>query len=72
MSVILDQVNRLPVSDRIKLVEDIWDRIEAETRSVELSPEQRAELDRRIEDFKLNPHGGIPWEKARDEALARK
>jgi putative addiction module component (TIGR02574 family) len=69
---ILEQVKELPVPERIKLVEGIWDSIEAETETVELSPEQQAELERRIEDLRLNPGGGIPWETIRAEALARK
>ncbi len=72
MSTLSDQAAELPIPERIRLVEGIWDSIEAEIDVVELSPQQRAELERRIEDFRLNPGGGIPWEIVREEALARK
>ena len=71
MSIILDQAKRLPIPERMKLAQDIWDSIESEPERVELSPEQRAELERRIEDFRQDPSGGISWETIRDEALAR-
>ena len=71
MSVILEQAKLLPVYERMKLAQEIWDSIETEPGAVELSPEQRVELERRIEDFRHDPSGGIPWETIRDEALAR-
>ena len=72
MSIHLAEILRLPVDERIKLVEDIWDSIAAESDSVKLSPEQRSELDRRIENYKKDPSGTIPWESIKSEALARK
>jgi putative addiction module component (TIGR02574 family) len=72
MSVQLAEILSLPVEERIKLVEDIWDSIAAESEAVKLSAEQRAELDRRIERYKRDPSGTIPWESIKSEALARK
>jgi len=72
MSVILDKALELPIPARIRLVEDIWDSIALESGAVELTPEQRAELDRRIEDYKNDPAGNVPWEEIKAEALARK
>lgn len=72
MSTELADILRLPVKERIKLVEDIWDSIALESGAVSLSPEQRTELDRRIEDYRNDPTGNIPWETVKAEALARK
>jgi len=66
MSLILDEVKKLPVNDRIKLVENIWEGIEAETSEISLTPAQTAELQRRIEEYERNPTSGIPWEEVRD------
>ena len=72
MSIALAEIFKLPVKERIRLVEEIWDSIALETGAVELTPEQKAELDRRIEDYKQNPESSISWETIKAEALARK
>lgn len=56
----------LPLSERIELVEDIWDSIAAETATpVRLSPEQRAELHRRLAAHRADPSSSLPWEQVR-------
>lgn len=72
MSVILEQALHLPLPERTRLVEDIWTSLESDPGWVEIPAEQRAELERRMEDFRLNPGGNIPWETVMEEALARK
>lgn len=57
----------LPISERIELVEDIWDSIAEETGgSVELSADQRAELHRRLAAHRADPTSSIPWEQVRE------
>lgn len=60
----------LSISERIQLVEDIWDSIASVPQSVALTPAQREELDRRIEDYRQHPEEGSPWEEARLRILA--
>ena len=56
----------LPVSERIQLVEDIWDSIAEETPvSLQLSAADRAELQRRIAAHQADPSSSIPWEAVR-------
>ena len=56
----------LPISERIQLVEDIWDSIAEETTtSPQLLPEQRAELHRRYTGHQANPSSSVPWEQVR-------
>ena len=59
--IIKENILQLSVSERIQLVEDIWDSILAVPESVELSDEQKEELDRRLEAYHMNPEKGIPW-----------
>ena len=56
---LLEQAKALPVRERIQLVQDIWDTIGED--DVELTAEQAAELDRRIEDHKRNPDKVVSW-----------
>lgn len=55
------------ISERIEVVEDIRDSIEedASAAAPELAPEERAELNRRLEAHRADSSSSIPWEKAR-------
>jgi putative addiction module component (TIGR02574 family) len=66
MSVLLEKALELPIPERIKLVEDIWDSIAAVPEAVRLTHEQMAEVERRLEDYRKNPENVIPWEEARE------
>jgi putative addiction module component (TIGR02574 family) len=46
---LLDEILRLPVADRIRLVEEIWDSI-ATDAAVEMPEWHRQELDSRLDD----------------------
>jgi putative addiction module component (TIGR02574 family) len=61
----------LSVSERIQLVEDIWDSIAKTPDSVCITEEQKAELDRRLEAYHRNPSEGSPWEVVRERIKAR-
>jgi putative addiction module component (TIGR02574 family) len=69
---ILKRAARLPVPDRIKLVEDIWDSIADEPDEFSLTALQKRELDRRLELMRKNPDRGIPWEEAKGRILRRR
>lgn len=69
MSVLLDQAIKLPIPERIRLVEDIWDSIVAKPESIELTPELKAELERRIEDHRLHPDDFSTWDEVRERML---
>ena len=58
----------LPISERIELVEDIWDSIAEETAdSLAITGEERAELDRRYAGHLADPSSSVPWEQVRQE-----
>ncbi|MFN2377228.1 MAG: addiction module protein [Candidatus Binatia bacterium] len=64
----IDELRKLPVADRLQLVEDLWDSI-AEDSSEEtfpVTPELAEELDRRLADLEADPDSAIPWEVVRD------
>ena len=62
---VLDDALRLPVPERIELVQAIWDSIVAESASVAVTDEQRAEIDRRFVDASANPTDERPWSEVR-------
>jgi putative addiction module component (TIGR02574 family) len=64
-------IDRMSVSDRLSLVQQIWDSIAAEPAQLPLTDAQREELERRLVDDEENPDDAVTWEQVRDEALAR-
>lgn len=65
----------LPIPQRLKLVEDIWDSIaqEANVRpdALRLTDAQRAELARRVADADAHPVDFIAWEQVRRDLFKR-
>lgn len=49
---------QLPVDERIKLVEDLWDSIAADQNALRLTDEQKAELDRRLDAYDVDKNRG--------------
>ena len=60
------EILKLSVSERIQLVEEIWDSIAAHPESLPVTEAQKAELDRRLADYRANPGQGRTWEEVRD------
>jgi putative addiction module component (TIGR02574 family) len=67
----LADVLELPVPERLKLVEAIWDSIAEIPEAVVLNDAQRAELERRLEDYEKNPDAGSPWPDVRARIVQR-
>ena len=66
MSVLLEQALKLPVAERRKLADDLYESIESSPEAFRLTPEQEAELERRVEYNRLNPDDVVPWEEVRE------
>ncbi len=47
----MSSILKLPIEDRIRLVEDIWDSIAADQSALELTEAQKSELDKRLDAF---------------------
>ena len=71
MKVDLDDVLRLPLAERLRLVEAIWDSIAAEPAGAPLTDAQRAELDRRLAEHEANPDDVVSWEEIKASITAR-
>jgi len=62
----------LSISERIQLVEDIWDSIAVENpEAVQLSSQQRAEIKRRLEAHDADPGSAVDWGSVRSELFQR-
>lgn len=63
------QAKKLSISDRILLVEEIWDTIAEENQAFELTDSQKRELDRRLELARSNPGQGRSWDEIKAEFM---
>jgi len=54
------KIQELPVEERIKIVEDLWDSIAADQEALRLTAEQKAELDRRLDVYESDGNRGRP------------
>ncbi len=55
----------LSTSERILKLQDLWDEIAESPDTVELTAEQKAELDTRLEMASASPQDVIPWQEVR-------
>lgn len=55
----------LPIQERIRLVELIWDSVAAVPEAVQISPSLKAELETRFAEFELNPESGYSWDQVK-------
>ena len=63
------EILELPVVERIRLVELIWESIAAVPEAVPVSDELKVELDRRLAEFEADPEAGTPWEEVRERIV---
>ena len=64
-------IDRLPIEERLALVEEIWDSIAAESAAVPLTEAQRVELQKRIEEDDAHPDDVTSWEQVKASTLSR-
>jgi putative addiction module component (TIGR02574 family) len=66
LSATLKEVEKLPIEDRFRLIEAVWDKLLDLGFSLELTPDQRKELDSRVAKHEQDPTQAISWETIRD------
>lgn len=54
------KLSKLPLDERIKLVEELWDSIASEQKALLLTAEQKAEIDRRLDAYAADGNRGRP------------
>lgn len=52
------KLTELPIDERIRLVEDLWDSIASDQTTLPLTDEQKAELDRRLNAYEVDRNRG--------------
>ncbi len=69
---ILTEIGRLPVEDRIELVQRVWDAIADSDTPLELTDAQKAEIRCRSAELDANPDIAVPWEEVKRSLVKRR
>jgi len=70
MTAQLQKLRALPISERVQLVEDLWDSIAQDVSEYSLAPEQVNLLDERLNALERDPQSGTPWAVAKKRIIA--
>jgi putative addiction module component (TIGR02574 family) len=62
-----EALKALTLEEKLELVQDLWDEIAESPESIELTPEQREEAERRLSEHERNPGRYPTWEEVRRE-----
>jgi len=70
MTTQLQELRSLPISERVQLVEDLWDSIAQDASEITLAQDQIDLLDKRLDAVDKNPREGTPWEIAKQRIIS--
>jgi putative addiction module component (TIGR02574 family) len=59
----------MPISERIQLVEDIWDTIAENIELYELNAQEKEIINNRLEAYHKNPDAGSPWQEVYERII---
>ena len=62
-------IAKIPIQQRIQLVEDIWDSIAEMPETVEIPEWHKRELEKRLVAYHANPDEGSPWREVKKRIL---
>jgi putative addiction module component (TIGR02574 family) len=66
----IDELRALSVDDRLKVVEAVWDSLPEEVAGA-ASPQQHAELNRRLDAYEANPQDVLTWDQVLERLRGR-
>ena len=58
-------------SDKLALVTELWDDLASNPEDIPITPEQIAEVDRRLAEYRKNPDLGSTWEEVKARILGQ-
>ncbi len=61
----MTKLDKLSNAEKIELAEELWESVIEDQNNVEITDEQRKELDKRLAQFELDKDEGDSWELVR-------
>jgi putative addiction module component (TIGR02574 family) len=68
---IVAETLKYDISERILIVEDIWDSIAQVPKALQITETQKKELARRLEQYHKNPDSGTPWKIIKERIVSK-
>jgi len=68
----LSTILELPPTERLQLIEAIWDSLVEIPEAIPVSDAVREELDRRLEAYYADPDSARPWDEIKEELFGSK
>lgn len=69
MTIALQELETLPVSERVQMVEDLWDSIARSNANLPVPQWQKDELARRKASYLRNPDSSETWDQVKQSIL---
>jgi len=66
----IDDIKMLDITERILLVEEIWDSIAQEQDSLGLTDYEKRVIDERLLSLKKNPNNLLSWDEIKNRVRA--
>jgi putative addiction module component (TIGR02574 family) len=65
------EIEALSPDERLRLIEDVWETLEAEPGSLGLSDEHRDVVEERLRELERNPGATMSWDEMRQQVRSR-
>lgn len=62
LTAVMNEVGTWPIEERLRLVAEVWESIEAAGMTTILREAHRQDLQRRLDAYRDDPKAGSPWE----------
>ena len=69
MTTAIQELETLPVSERVQLVEELWDSIARSNADIAIPQWQKDELERRKQNYLRKPDLGRTWDQVKQDIL---
>ena len=64
-------ITKLTPEERLRLIDELWESLRVVPDAVPLTPEQRAELDRRLDELDRSDVTLVPWDEVKRQLRTR-
>ena len=68
-SISASEIAKMPIQQRIQLIEDIWDSITEVPEALEIPEWHKQELEKRLEAYQTDPNEGSLWKDVKKRIL---